>query len=271
MSALKFFLAAAVLGYVAIALVVYLLQDNLLFYPQPPLGKAVPPPRWQLQDVRVTARDGTPLEGVLVKPAGLPPAAPLVIYYGGNAEEVTAYAGLAGETYGERAVLFVNYRGYGRSGGKPGERALVSDALEVFDWAAKRPDIDPARIALHGRSLGSGVAVQVAAARPARCVVLTSPFDSARDIAKKIYPWLPVALLLRHPFDSAALAPKLRQPALILMGDADDLIPMTHSERLASLWGGAVERVVLPGFGHNDVSINPKYLEAIRAFLARCH
>ena len=115
--------------------------------------------------------------------------------------------------------------------------ALVSDAAEIYDWAARRADIDPARIALHGRSLGTGVAVQLAAARPARCVILTSPFASALDVAKEVYPWLPVGLLMRHRFDSAAHAPKLTMPALFLMGDADTLIPKHHSERLAGLWG----------------------------------
>ena len=268
MSGLKFLLAAAVLGYVAIAVVVFLMQERLLFYPQSLLGKATPPPRWSLESVRLQARDGTPLAGVLVRPPV--ERAPLVIYYGGNAEEVTSYAGLAAETYGDRAVLLLNYRGYGESGGKPGERALVADALEAFDWASKRADVDTARIALHGRSLGTGVAVQVAAARPARCVVLTSPFDSARDIAKNIYPWLPVGLLLRHPFDSAALAPSIRQPALFLMGDADDIIPMSHSEKLAGAWGGPADRVVLKGFGHNDLSLTPQYAAAIRDFLGRC-
>jgi len=265
---LKFLLAAAALGYVAVTVVVWLMQERLLFYPQSLLGKAVAPPGWSLETVRHTAHDGVVLAGVLAKPPGA--KAPLVIYYGGNAEEVTAYAGLAAETYGERAVLFMNYRGYGESGGKPGERALVADALELYDWASRRPDIDPAHIALHGRSLGTGVAVQVAAARPAACVVLTSPFDSAREVARRIYPWLPVGLLLRHPFDSAALAPRISQPALFLMGDADDLIPMAHSERLASLWGGNAQRVVLAGFGHNDLSVTPRYTAAIREFLARC-
>jgi dienelactone hydrolase len=167
-------------------------------------------------------------------------------------------------------VLFVNYRGYGRSGGKPGERDIVADGLEIYDWAARRPDVDPARIAVHGRSLGSGVAVQVAAARPARCVILTTPFDSALDVARAIYPWLPVSLLLRHPFDSAAHAPKLRVPALFLMGSADTLIPNRHSERLASVWGGPVERVLLEGFGHNDLDMNPRYAQAVHAFLDRC-
>jgi fermentation-respiration switch protein FrsA (DUF1100 family) len=130
--------------------------------------------------------------------------------------------------------------------------------------------VDAARIALHGRSLGTGVAVQVAASRPARCMVLTSPFDSARDVAQRIYPWLPVGLLLRHPFDSAAFAPQLRMPVLVLMGEADDLIPMAHSVRLASLWGGPVERMAFAGFGHNDIGMDPKYEVAIREFLSRC-
>ena len=163
----------------------------------------------------------------------------------------------------------MNYRGYGRSAGRPGEKALVSDGIELYDWAARRPDIDPQRIVLHGRSLGTGVAVQVAAARPARCVVLTSPYASLVDVAKEVYFWLPVALLMRHRFDSAALAPGLRVPALVLVGEADDLVPPHHSHKLAAAWGGTVERVSLEGFGHNDLDITPRYAAAIRAFLDR--
>jgi uncharacterized protein len=212
--------------------------------------------------------DGTMLVGVMT----VPPIerAPLVVYFGGNAEEVTAYAPLAAATYGERAVLLVNYRGYGYSEGKPSEAALVKDAVEIFDWALGRTDIDASRIALHGRSLGTGVAVQLAAARPARCVVLTSPFASALDVAKEVYPWLPVTWMLRHPFDSAVHAPRLRVPALFLMGENDTLIPKHHSERLAALWGGPAERVSFAGFGHNDLDMNPRYAAAIHAFLDCC-
>ncbi|HUP30269.1 MAG TPA: alpha/beta hydrolase [Usitatibacter sp.] len=257
------------MGYAAIIAAVWLTQERLLFYPQPASGVPRAPAGWRLEEFRHTARDGTLLAGVLVAPPVDRP--PLVIYYGGNAEEVTSFAPLAAESYGARALLLVNYRGYGASMGRPGERALVADAVEIFDAMAQRRDLDTSRIALHGRSLGSGVAVQVAAARPARCVLLTSPFASARDVAKEIYPWLPVGLLMRHPFDSAHHAPQLRMPALILMGDADTLIPMRHSERLASLWAGPVQREAFPGFGHNDVSLNPRYATAVHAFLDRCH
>ena len=246
----------------------WLAQESLVFYPPPALARPAAPAGWRLEDVAIVTRDGTRLVGLLALPGV--PRPPLVIYFGGNAEEVTAYAAEAPATYGPRAALFVNYRGYGASGGRPGEAALVSDGQEIYDWAARRADIDAERIALHGRSLGTGVAVQVAAARPAKCVVLTSPFASALDVAREMYPWLPVSYLLRHPFDSAARAPKLRVPALIISGNADTLIRPHHSDRLAGAWGGPVERVKLEGFGHNDIDLHPAYAKAIRAFLDRC-
>jgi len=265
---LKLILLSGLVVYLGVVAAVWLMQERLMFYPRPAGPTPPAPPGWRIEEVAFTTRDGTPLAGVLARPAVDRPA--LVLYYGGNAEEVTAFASIAPQTYGERAVLLMNYRGYGSSGGSPSETSLVSDALELFDWAAARGDLDRDRIAVHGRSLGSGVAVQVAAAKPARCVVLTSPFTSALDVAKEIYPWLPVSILMRHVFDSSAHAPKLRMPALILMGDADTLVPMRHSERLARLWGGPVEREAFAGFGHNDLDMNPRYNVAIRNFLDRC-
>jgi pimeloyl-ACP methyl ester carboxylesterase len=85
-----------------------------------------------------------------------------------------------------------------------------------------------------------------------------------------MYWWLPVAWILRHPFDSAARAPGIKAPVLILTGTTDTLIPNKHSERLAKVWGGPVERVSFEGFGHNDLDLNPRYPAAIQDFLARC-
>ena len=264
---MKSLLLAIAVGYAAVAALVWILQEKLIFYPREPAPLPLAPAGWRLEEVVHVAADGTRLAGVLV----LPPAerSALVIYFGGNAEEVASYAPEAERTYGARAVLLVNYRGYGRSAGRPGEKALVADAIELYDWAARRSDIDSQRIAVHGRSLGTGVAVQLAAARPARCVVLTSPYTSLVDVAKEVYWWLPVALLMRHRFDSASLAPALRVPALVLMGESDNLVPPHHSRNLAAAWGGPVERVSLEGFGHNDLDVNPRYAAAIRAFLDR--
>ena len=266
---LKVLLLDALAGYLGIMGLVWVAQESMMFHPRPAPAALDPPPGWRLEEIVHTAADGTRLAGVLA----LPPLerAPLVIYFGGNAEEVTEYAPGVARYYGNRAVLLVNYRGYGRSTGRPGEAGMVADALELYDWAARHPAIDGQRIALHGVSLGTGVAVQVAAARPARCIVLTSPFSSATDIAREIYSWLPVALLMRHPFDSARAAPAVKAPALILVGEDDTIVPPRLSDRLAALWGGKVERVGFKGFGHNDFGLHPGYGAAIRAFLERCH
>ena len=239
MAAARDLVLALVLGYAAIAVLVWLAQERLMFFPRAALGSPKAPAGWQLEEVRITVGDGTALRR------------------------------RAHQDSRERAVLLVNYRGYGKSSGSPGEKPLVADAIEIYDWAAKRDDVDPARIAVHGRSLGSGVAVQLAAARPVRCAVLTTPFSSALDVARSAYPWLPVSLLMRHPFDSMAHAPSLKVPALVLIGEADRVIPVESSERLAAAWGGTVERLRLPGFGHNDIGLHPRYNAAIRAFLDR--
>ena len=248
----------------------WLSQDSMIFLRQPSRGPAVAPPGWSLETVSVAAADGTPLAGVLLLPPGAAGARlPAVLYFGGNAEEVTAYAVDAERRYGRRAVLLMNYRGYGASGGKPGEAVLVADAIAHYDWAARRPDLDPARFCAHGRSLGTGVAVQLAAARMLRCVVLTSPFESLAAVGRTHYPWLPVGLLLRHRFESGAVAGRITAPALVAYGAGDDIIPAEHSERLAAAWGGPVERLRIDGHGHNDLDLDPRYAPAIAAFLDR--
>ena len=263
----KLLLIAAVAAYLAIAALVWFAQDSLIFFPRPASTPPRAPEGWQIQEVALSMADGTRLAGVLLRPPR--ERAPLVIFFGGNAEELTEGALELATEHGERALLLVNYRGFGASHGKPTEKALAADAVQVFDWASRQPGIDATRIAVHGRSLGSAIAVHLAAARPVRCVVLTSPFASALDVAGEIYPWLPVGLLLRHPFESGTRAPHIKAPALVIVGDEDTIIRPHHSEKLAKLWGGPVERERLAGFGHNDIQLSPRYAVAIRAFLDR--
>lgn len=269
-AALKSLLIVAGLAYAGMVALLWLTQERLIFMPQPARGSPRAPSGWSVEKVAVTAADGTSLVGVLLRPPAGPGAKlPVVLYFGGNAEEVTAHGEDADRRYGRRAVLLVNYRGYGESGGRPGEKAMVADALLLHDWAARHAGLDPARIAVHGRSVGTGVAVQLAAARPVRCVVLTSPFESLAAVARSHYPWLPVGWLLRHRFDSAAFAGRVKAPALVVYGGADTIIAPEHSERLAAAWGGPVDRVRLEGFGHNELDLDPKYAAAIAAFLDR--
>ncbi len=240
----------------------YFAQDSLLFFPQPLVGspRAVRP----VEPLAFEREDGVKLRGWLVKAPS--PRTPLVIYYGGNAEELSWQ--MTEPWPADWSLALVNYRGYGESDGKPSEAALFGDALEVYDALARRADVDPERIVLVGRSLGSGVATYVAAERPVAAVVLISPYDSMTALAGRHYPWLPVGLLLKHPFDAASRAPRIRAPLLAIAGGRDRIVPLAHSRRLVEAWAGPKRLVELGEADHNDISVDPGYWSPITSFLA---
>ena len=257
-------LLAAALA-VGVPAAAYLAQDRLLFLPHlaapPPRGMRPPRP---VEEVAFATPDGPRVRGWVAPARGGGPA-PLIVYYGGNAEDVT---GQAFEPWPEDlALALVNYRGYGASEGRPSERVLCADAEMVLDALARRPDVDPARIVLAGGSLGTGVATHVAMRRPVQGVVLISPYDSMVALARHHYPFLPVRWLLRHPFDSITRAPGIRAPLLAIAGAHDAVIPLGHSRRLYDAWGGPKRWVVIPGVDHEDLGRQRAFWEPIRAFL----
>ena len=255
--------------FVGLCAVLYLLQEQLIFL-RPPLADG---DRHALQllpgtsEIRIAGQDGTRLHGWLRHTAGGPQAHGLVIYFGGNAEEVSGQMHDA-PMLAPWSVAAFNYRGYGLSEGRPSEEALTADALVIYDRLAKRDDIDADRIVVFGRSLGSGVAVHLAASRPVRAAMLVSPFDSLRSIARKQYPFVPVSLLLKHPFDSLARAPGIEAPLLVMAGENDGLIPPESSQRLHDAWAGPKQWTLVPEADHNDIQIHPEYWPAMREFLA---
>jgi pimeloyl-ACP methyl ester carboxylesterase len=123
------------------------------------------------------------------------------------------------------------------------------------------------QIRLFGRSLGSGVAVQLAARRPTAGVILVAPFDSLVEVGKRHYPFLPVDWMLKHRFDSVALAPKIGAPLLCIVAMSDDIIPAVHSQLLYDAWAGPKRWLGLDGAGHNSTDDAASYWSSIVAFL----
>lgn len=254
---------------VGLSALLYFAQDQLIFYRRP--APDMPPRASDLAigEVQFKTFDGLSLRGWLAKPAdAAAQRLPLAIYFGGNAEEVSYMAALAGRLPGW-SLLAVNYRGYGGNPGSPSERALFADALAVHDAVAGRLDVDPARIVVIGRSLGSGVAVYLAAERPLAGVVLVTPYDSLRAVAQRHYPYAPVSLLLKHTFDSLARAPGISVPMLMLAAKRDNIIPVTHAQALFSKWAGPKTWREFAEAGHNDLDADPEYWRAIASFLAQ--
>ena len=257
-------------AYAALCALLYLLQERLIFLPRslPDSTRNALRELPGVHEIEARAADGTRLHGWLRHGAGEEAARRgLVIYFGGNAEEVSGQV-FDAEALAPWSLATFNYRGYGLSGGRPGEAALVADALVAYDRLAAREDVDPERIVVFGRSLGGGVAVQLAAARPVRGVLLVSPFDSLTSVGRRHYPFVPVSLLLRHRFDSLARAPAIEAPLLVLAGERDRIVPSTHSRRLFDAWSGPKRWVSLPRADHNGIHLHPQYRPPMQEFLA---
>jgi len=246
----------------AVPLMMYLAQDSLIFHPQPTpeARRASIAQRGAAQSVFLQAADGARLHAWHAKGK---PGSSLVIYFGGNAEEVSWFLDSATQRAPEVSWLLVDYRGYGASDGSPSEARLIADSLQWYDHLAKNYKA----VYLFGRSLGSGVAVQLAAARPVAGVILVAPYDSMVELGKHHYPFLPVSWMLKHRFDSAAFAPKIAAPLLCVVALRDEIIPTTHSQRLYDAWRGPKRWIGLDGAGHNSTDDHAGFWPAIRGFL----
>ena len=240
---------------VAFPLALWFLQERLIFFPQP-LSEA--------QRASIKQRFPAAREVFLASGAHAwhVPGDPLVIYFGGNAEEVSW---MLSQDIPKAGWLLVNYPGYGASPGAPSEETISADARQWYDYA--RNELKPSRIFAFGRSLGSGPAVLLASERKLSGVVLVTPFDSLVEVAKRHYPFLPVKLMLRHQFDSIGRAPKVDAPLLCLAAARDEIIPSSHARKLFDAWGGEKRWVELEEAGHNTTDAHPLFWDHVRRFL----
>ena len=243
---------------VGFPLLMYLAQESLIFHPQPlsEERRAAIAARGVAESIFIEGKEAR-LHAWHVK------GEPLIMYFGGNAEEVSWMLNDAAARAPGLGWLLVDYRGYGSSGGSPSEAALVADAVGWYDEMKKQYKT----IYAFGRSLGSGVAVQLAAQRPIAGVILVAPFDSMVELGKRYYPFLPVSWMLKHRFESVSLAPAIKSPLLGIVATADEIIPADHSKRLYDVWGGEKRWVGLEGAGHNSTDNAANYWPSILKFL----
>jgi pimeloyl-ACP methyl ester carboxylesterase len=160
-------------------------------------------------------------------------------------------------------VLAINYRGYGDSEGIPGELKMMEDAHMLFDWFAEHRHIMTGQIAVVGRSLGSGVAVQIAVSRPVAAVVLITPYDSLLALAKRRFPSIP-GFVLKHRFDSIKHAPLLSAPTFIIRAASDDVVPASHTNLLVAKLTNTPQDETIPDSDHHNIP----YLEATQKRIA---
>lgn len=234
-------------AYAGLMLAMYLLQRGLQYHPE---NKGLTPEAVGLSGIEVNLLDTPDGERIVTWYAPARPGRPTIVYFHGNAGEIGDRPKRF-EYYSTRGfgVLYVSYRGFGGSTGEISERGLVTDAVAAYDWLISR-GVEPRQIALLGESLGTGVAVQLAAQKPVGAVALEAPYTSTADIAAAIYWWLPVRLLMKDQFRSVDHIGKVTAPLLVVHGEADTLIPVQYGKALFALANEPKEIAVVTGFGH---------------------
>jgi pimeloyl-ACP methyl ester carboxylesterase len=240
-------------AYLAACLYLFTFQRDFIYFP--PESAMLRPP--------VTSTLAVP--GALLKVSERPlPGSRAVIYLGGNAEDVSASLPLLERAFPDRALYLLHYRGYAGSTGTPTEDALVADALALFDRVAAIHG-NSGDIVLIGRSLGSGIAIQVASQRPVAKLVLVTPYDSLQDLAAEQFPLFPVRWLLQDKYESWRYAPRIKAPTVILAAGRDEIIPASSTQLLLSRFPpGVATMKVIDGADHNSISDSAAYPSLLR-------
>jgi fermentation-respiration switch protein FrsA (DUF1100 family) len=248
-------LAATVLTCAAILLLAWAGQRRLIYLP---MGGPVPPPRDVGLDtgsqVRLATDDGLVLQAWFVEAAATPAGWTLILF-NGNAGHRAVRAPLARRLAQLGvAVLMVDYRGYGGNPGSPTEDGLLKDARAARRWLARRAaPAPPTRVCYFGESLGTGVAVALAAEDQPDAVILRSPYTSLADVGSDHFPFLPVRWLLRDRYPSIDRIGRLDCPVLIIAAERDTVVPATLSRELFEAARPSRRRfLLLPGLDHND-------------------
>lgn len=235
--------------YLGICAFMWAMQRSLMYHPYIALDG---PASYGLdfEDIRFQAADGVALRAWYRAPH---PGYPLLVYFHGNAGNLAnrahVYQTLAGAGYG---VFALSYRGYGGSGGVPGEAGFYADGRAAIAYARDELNIPVSQMVAYGESIGTGVATQMAGEFDLAALVLWAPFTSLENRAAEIYPWLPVRLLLKDRFDSIGKIGSLRMPVLIMHGEQDNIIPPEHGKALLAAAPEPKQGEFFSGIGHND-------------------
>lgn len=248
---IRWFFALFLLLYVTVSALMFMFQRELLYHPVVRRESPQEAGLGQAQN-HYFEQNGARLHYWFQPPSSAP--RPLIVYFHGNGGSLMNRAAQL-KAFGDLGFGFaiMSYRGYGESTGEPTEESNLYDAETFIARLTELHGIAPQRLVLFGESLGTGVAVQMAARHPSAAgLVLQSPYTSVRARAQELYPWLPVGLLLKDTYDSLAHLPKVNIPLLVLHGLRDDVIPLEHGQKLFNAASEPKELQLFETVHHSD-------------------
>lgn len=239
----------AVALYGLAVLATYFLQRRLIYFPE---TQRISPASVNLPDVEERTLNTPDGETVLVWYGRAKPGNPTLLYFHGNAgsfefrqERVRRYMARGIGMY------MMTYRGFGGSTGTPSETSNVADARLAYD-ALVEEGVAPADIIVYGESLGSGIAVQLAAEKPVGGIILDAPYTSLVDVAETVYPYLPARLLMTDRYETMRYIASVKAPLLILQGENDEVVPVSMGRAVFAAANEPKTLKLFPGAGHSD-------------------
>jgi len=204
-------------------------------------------------------------EKVIVWHVPAKPGYPVILYFHGNGDFLAGFFGRFRELIADgTGVIALSYRGYAGSSGQPSERGLLLDVAAAYAFATARYSAD--KIVIWGFSLGTGVAVAIAAEQPVGKLILEAPYTSIADVAASAFPIFPVRLAIKDPFHSDQRIARVNAPLLVMHGVRDATIPIAFGERLFALAREPKQFFRFPDGGHNDLDAYGA-IETVRQFI----
>jgi len=246
------------------------MEEKFIFFPVAEIERTPRDVGLAYEDIFFTTEDGVRLNGWY---APYPGARTTLLWFHGNAGNISHRVGGMRLLHDrvKANVFIVGYRGYGRSEGTVSEKGTYEDARAALRYLRARKDLDPKNIALFGQSLGAAVATELAATESCLALILEAPFASIRDMARVVFPLLPIGPLLKTRYDVAERIKQVKCPILILQGERDEVIPVEQGKKVFAAAPPPKEFYAIRGAGHNDtfeVGGNA-YFEAVRSFIDR--
>ncbi|MET4105820.1 alpha/beta fold hydrolase [Hymenobacter sp. UYP22] len=251
--------------YVAVCVLLYFQQERLLFFPTKLPANHRFNFNGQFEERWIPTADGTRLHGLLF-PADSA-AKGLIFYLHGNGGALDSWGEVAA-TYTRLgySVFLLDYRGYGKSEGCiSSQTQLLADVDTAYQQLTR--EFAENRTVLLGYSLGTGPAAWLAARHRPQLLVLQAPYASMRAMARQHYPWVP-AFVVRYPLATDEVLPQVQAPIVIFHGDRDEVISPQSTQRLKTALKPQDQFITLPGAGHNGMTDNPAYQQAMRRILA---
>ena len=256
--------------YATIVFILLVFEPRFIYHPsREPDGGWAPPPG--VEDWTVRTADGLELHGWWL-PADRS-SSPVLLWFHGNAGNVTYCAELLSLLRGSGlGVFMIDYRGYGKSQGRPSEQGLYLDGEAAYRCLVEERGVEAGRIISYGHSLGSAVALHVALERPVAGLVLESPLADARTMARRIMPWVPVWPFVRSRFNNVGRIPGLHAPLLVIHGDCDETVPFEQGRAVFAAAPEPKKFFAVRGGGHNDNYLvgGRAYFDELIAFCRQC-